>query len=160
MFQIQQINFKISFNYLVIYMIRQLYKKLEQTFAEKYRRNQIKREYEGKPTIEGLIIGGVGIAASAIAASKQPEIYDPTREVMPSLQENQRNETGDNMLKVEVPKTQAFGGKPNDKKGKNDPYNAYGKAYKKYDDKTYGARASMQKLYMDFVEKLSQLGKF
>ena len=57
-----------------------------------YSSRKVQRGYEPSSRPQGLLIGGLAIAASAMAADSTPESYSLPREAMPYLPENKRNQ--------------------------------------------------------------------
>ena len=132
------------------------YKAIIEWLKLQYSNRKVQREYEPSSRPQGLLIGGAAVAASAMAAAQTSGEYSLAREALPYLPENRRNETGDNMLKVEVPGNQLS--KDQNKKG--DSYGKYNASYKNYQDKIYLARQKLQQIYQDAVSRLGKLSAF
>ena len=91
-----------------------------------------------------------------MAAASTPETYSLPREAMPYLPENRRNQTGDNMLKVEVPGKQLS----KDPNKKDDSYSKYGAYGKKYAIGNYLSREKLNQIYQETKARLGKLGVF
>ncbi len=132
------------------------YKSLIELLKAQYGTKKLQREYEPSSRPQGLLIGGAAVAASAMAAAQTPGEYSLPREAMIYLVENRRNESGDNLLKVDVTRNQLS----KDKNGKDDQYKTYSALVKKYEEKIYQSQQKLRQVYRDAVSKISKLSAF
>ena len=110
--------------------------------------DKLKRDYAPSPPPEGLIIGGKAIAAIAVAAGKDTEIYSVAREAMPYIAELRREEV---LIRPQSVSNQGNAFKK--KKEGNKSYREYGQLYQKYDESLHTAKSKIKEVYGDIIER-------
>lgn len=118
---------------------------LLESFKERFR-NKAKIDYVPKPSIPGLIIGGIGIAASAMAAGRTSEMYSLAREAIPNLAESRREE-----IVLKPQSTLA-----NKDKNKQNHYMRYGQLYKKYQRAMDYLKQRTSKAYAEIIDAVKK----
>src|SRR3989338_9732434 len=98
------------------------------------------RSIRGNENLINSTAGANGIAAIAMAASRQSEAYSVARESMPYLPENRRDE-----LALRSQETTSLQNK--------NSYNGYQRLYEKYTKLIYGAKSKAREAYKNSIEK-------